>query len=273
MRVSLDKVLFGKGGGRRGRHVPWPSFLSEHFHLRFFSLEVHAYTIDVHKPRLMSFELARLREVAETYTYNDAGTHGVWPKLVWERRNQSPATRLDDAVEFLGKWKALRFKGGGRAFRRICTSWLRKNLTDLQRLQGRVLYFLAPEDFQRILGISASFRDCGAPPTTYGKALHFFLPETVMLWDQAIVRNTYKLRPDPESFASYQRFGWKLLHHVTRNKTVSVLRQLERDHARTVGYSEPMTMILDHLAFSRKLSARAVAALGGSSQAFSDDLS
>ena len=93
-----------------------------------------------------------------------------------------------------------------------------------------------------------------------------------MLWDQAIVRNTYKLRPDPESFVSYQRFGWKLLHHVTRNKTANVLRQLERDHAGTVGYFEPITMILDHLAFSAKLSARAVATLGGRSKAFSDDL-
>ena len=70
---------------------------------QIFELEVHAYTMDVHKPRLMSFELARLREVAETYTYNDAGTHGVWPRLVWEQRNESPAARLDDAVEFLGK--------------------------------------------------------------------------------------------------------------------------------------------------------------------------
>jgi hypothetical protein len=94
-----------------------------------------------------------------------------------------------------------------------------------------------------------------------------------MLWDQAIVRNTYKLSPDPESFVSYQRFGRKLLHHVTSNKTVNALRQLERDHARTVGYFEPITMILDHLAFSRKLSARAVVALGGFSKAFSDDLS
>jgi hypothetical protein len=94
-----------------------------------------------------------------------------------------------------------------------------------------------------------------------------------MLWDQAIVRNTYKLRPDPEGFVSYQRFGWKLLHHITRNKTVNVLRQLERDHARSIGYFEPMTMILDHLAFSPKLSARAVVALEGSLQAFSDDLS
>ena len=60
-----------------------------------------------------------------------------------------------------------------------------------------------------------------------GKALHFFLPETVMLWDQAIVRNTYKLRPDPESFVSYQRFGWKLLHHVTHGQSNEVLKQLE----------------------------------------------
>jgi hypothetical protein len=221
----------------------------------------------------MSFELLQLREAAEKYTYHDAGTHGVYPRLVWERRNESPLSRLDDSVEFLGKWKALRFKGGKTAFRMICSSWLRKNLTILERLQGRVLYSLAPEDFQTVLKISSSFRDCGAPPTMFGKALHFFLPETVMLWDQAIVRNTYKLGPDPASFVSYQRFGWKLLHHVTRNKTVKVLQQLERDHARTVGYFEPITMILDHLAFSLKLSARAVATLGGPSQAFLQDLS
>ena len=221
----------------------------------------------------MSFELGQLREAAETYTGHEAGTHGVWPRLVWKRRNESPVARFDDAVEFLGKWKALRFKGGKTAFRRICSTWLRKNLTDLQRLQGRVLYSLAPEDFQTVLKISSSFRDYGAPPTTFGKALHFFLPETIMLWDQAIVRNTYKLRPDPESFVSYHRFAWKLLHHVTRDKTVKVLQQLERDHARSVGYFEPITMILDHLAFTTRLSARAVAALGGFSQAFSDDYS
>src|SRR5438270_12279913 len=100
----------------------------------------------------------------------------------------------------------------GRAFRRICTNWLRKNLTDLQRLQGRILYSLAPEDFQTVLKVSSSFRDCGAPPTTYGKALHFFLPESVMLWDQAIVRNTYKLRSDPECLLSYDLFRGNLLH-------------------------------------------------------------
>jgi hypothetical protein len=221
----------------------------------------------------MSFELQQLREAAEKYAYHDAGTHGVWPKLVWERRTKSPVARIDDAVEFLGKWKALRFRGGKTAFRSICTRWLRKNLIILERLQGRVLYSFAPEDFRHILDITSSFRDCGAPPTTFGKALHFFLPETVMLWDQAIVRNTYKLRPDPESFVSYQSFGWKLLHHITRKETANSLRQLERDHARRVGYFEPITMILDHLAFSPELSARAVTVLGGPSKAFSDDWS
>jgi len=60
----------------------------------------------------MSFELAQLREAAEKYLYHDAGTHGVWSRLVWERRNVSPVARLDDAVEFLGKWKALHSKAG-----------------------------------------------------------------------------------------------------------------------------------------------------------------
>jgi hypothetical protein len=221
----------------------------------------------------MSFELQQLREAAETYIGHNEGTHGVWPALVWEQRSKPPSTRLDEAVSFLGKWKALRFKGGGAAFRRIYTAWLRENLTALKRLQGRVLYDLAPEDFQYVLRMSSSFRDNGAPPTTFGKALHFLLPETIMLWDQEVVRNNYRLSSDPRSFVSYQRFGWKLLHHVTRGQSIKVLSQLEKDHARSAGYFEPMTMILDHLAYSPELSASAVTALGGHSHAFSDDLS
>ncbi len=107
------------------------------------------------------FELKQLREAVEKYAYHDANTHGVYPRLVWEPRNLSPVARLDDAVEFLGKWKALRFKGGKTAFRRICTTWLRRNLTILERLRGRILYSLAPDDFQTVLKISSSFRDCG----------------------------------------------------------------------------------------------------------------
>jgi hypothetical protein len=75
----------------------------------------------------MRFEFEQLREAAEKYTYHEPGTHGVWPRLVWERRNESPVARLNDATEFLCKWKALRFKGGAAVFRRICTTWLRKN--------------------------------------------------------------------------------------------------------------------------------------------------
>ncbi|SRR6266487_195077 len=56
------------------------------------------------------------------------------------------------------------------------------------------------------------------------------------------------------------------------NKTINPLQQLERDHAKKVGYYEPATMTLDHLAFSCKLSAAAVTTLGGPSKAYSDDL-
>src|SRR5205809_3768519 len=56
---------------------------------------------------------------------------GVWSRLVWERRSKSPLARLDEAIEFLAKWKALRFKGGDAAFRRICKTWLRKNLGEV----------------------------------------------------------------------------------------------------------------------------------------------
>src|SRR6059036_3977724 len=80
--------------------------------------------------------------------------------------------------------------------------------------------------------------------------------------DWKTFRGDHSLLPSPASTGLEFAFG----------VTASVLRQLERDHATSIGYFEPMTMILDHLAFSPKLSARAVAALGRSSQAFSDDL-
>src|SRR3989442_12371565 len=43
------------------------------------------------------------------------------------------------------------------------------------------------------------------------------------------------------------------------NKTINTLQQPERDHTRTIGYYEPTTIILDHLAFSPKLSEGAIA--------------
>jgi len=64
-------------------------------------------------------------------------------------------------------------------------------------------------------------------------------------------------------------------NHTTphANKTINALQQLEKEHARTIGYYEPITMILDHHAFSPKLSTRALVSLGGPPESFSDDLS
>ncbi len=68
--------------------------------------------MDVHKCKIMSAELKQLREAAEKYIYHDAGTHGFWPSLVLERRNASLVARLDDAMEFLGKWNSCASKVG-----------------------------------------------------------------------------------------------------------------------------------------------------------------
>jgi hypothetical protein len=122
----------------------------------------------------LSFELHDLREAARRYP--DHSAHEVWPRLVWERRNQPREKRLDDIVEFLGKWKALRFKGGAEEFRRIYTRWLGQNSKVLKSLHGRPLYILEAEDFQSVLRPSSSFRDNGARRQRSAKPSTFYFP-------------------------------------------------------------------------------------------------
>lgn len=212
--------------------------------------------------------MSDLRDSAEKYARRFGKTHGTWARLAWQRKDDPLERRLDDLLDFLGKGRALRFKGGAAEFRRIYQVWLRENRGRFAKIRGKVLYNLVSEDFDTIFRLSSNFRRHGAPPTTYGKALHFLLPETVMLWDQKIVRDTYKLRSEPDDFVAYQRFGHKLLRYVSGAQGIKVLERFEREHAKSAGYHEPITMILDHLAYYPALSARAVNALGGYEQAF-----
>jgi len=59
----------------------------------------------------------------------------------------------------------------------------------------------------------------------------------------------------------------------TQTKPSTSYNNPRKTTQKTTGYYEPTTIILDHLTFSPELSTRAVAALGGSSQAFSEGLS
>src|SRR5438876_10732155 len=78
---------------------------------------------------------------------------------------------------------------------------------------------------------------------------------------------------------STQGLGWKL-HHVTRKQNQSTHYNNPRETTQEQGgYYEPTTndprpsrIFPQFPPISPKLSARAVAALGGSSQVFSDDL-
>jgi hypothetical protein len=216
----------------------------------------------------MSFECNHLREAGERYGSHLNNVESVYPRLVWEPRRADPENRLESAVEFLGKWRALRFKEGGNKLRRVYHDWLEDTAPILSQLMRKSLYSLSPRDFHCILYLSAGLRERGIPATTFGKLLHFLLPETVLLWDKEVVRSTYGLNDDPCSFLSYQCFGWRLLHYLARQDGVQALKVLEYEHSQFAGYHEPMTRLIDHLAYQRTLAGIAVASLGGKLQAF-----
>jgi hypothetical protein len=216
----------------------------------------------------MSFECSNLLEAGERYGTHLNNAESIYPRLVWNQRRVDPENRLESALEFLGKWRALRFKGGGNKLRDEYFDWLNDTKPILTQLMSKSLYSVSPKDFQAILYLSSGLWERGIPPTTFGKLLHFLLPKTVLLWDKAIVRNTYGLDDDPCSFLSYQCFGWRLLRHLSRQRGVQALRILEHDHSEFAGYHEPMTRLIDHLAYDGTLAAQAISSLGGKLQAF-----
>src|SRR5205823_6944432 len=99
MRVSLDKVVFGKGEVNVAMTFPWLSFLPETSLSQIFELEIHAYTIDVHKPIIMSFGLAQLREAAEKYTFHEGRLFGSWP-CSWSFRRKKVQPSMSSSLVF-----------------------------------------------------------------------------------------------------------------------------------------------------------------------------
>ncbi len=191
--------------------------------------------------------------------------------LILRKRNLPANERVDDALSFLGQWNALRFKGGEKKVRSIIPSWLSENEWILRRLDGRPLRSLAFADFSLVFYLSASLRQGGIPPTAFGKLLHFFLPETVLLWDEEIVRTRYDLDGDPYTFLTYQCYGWRLLDYLSNSPGAIPLVKIQQAHAEDIGYSgysEPLPKLIDELAYTEPLRARAVAALGGFDIAF-----
>ena len=170
-------------------------------------------------------------------------------------------------------WRAFRFPGGVNSFGQIYPGWLAENKEILARLKGRSLYSLSAENgLYSVLCLGTNAWEAGMRPTTFGKLLHFLLPETVLLWDQKVVRDQYELDGDPCSFLAYQCFGLKLLRHISRKDGVNSLRALEETHAKSIGYFEPLTRILDHLAYDEPMADRAVSVLGGHARAFALEL-
>ena len=176
------------------------------------------------------------------------------------------------ALEFLRRWQGVRFQGGAERLRQTYPAWVNGYDTVLRQLTGKPLIDLSEEDLYQVLRLTTALWERGIPPTTFGKLLHFMLPETVLMWDKAVVRTVYRLDEDPCSFLAYQCFGRRLLRHITSRVGKPVLLGLENDHAKVAGYYEPTTRIIDHLAYSQDLAQKAVDTLGGGQEAFMLDL-
>jgi hypothetical protein len=180
-----------------------------------------------------------------------------------------PGDRLDAAIDFLGAWKALRFKGGGAKLRSIYPSWVKTRSASLEALSRRELVKLSPREFYEVFLMAAELRAEGLPPTCCGKLLHFLVPRAVLLWDGAIVRAQYSLDADPAGFLAYQIYGQRLLRYLERSEGSRILGELESAHARVAGCNEPITRLVDELAYRPDLAAKAVSSLGGARSAFS----
>lgn len=202
------------------------------------------------------------------WTERDIKGEEVYRRLVLERKKRKPRGLIEDAIKFLGHWNALRISGGGERMREFLPLWTKNNSALLASLGTKKLETLKPSDFKKVLYLAGSLWDDNIPPTTYGKTLHFFLPESVLLWDLAYVRNRYNLGGDPYTFTSYQVYGWRLLGYLVKNHGKAVLERMRREHTKTVGYAEPLTKMMDELAYHENLRKKAVGALDDDEGAF-----
>ena len=214
------------------------------------------------------FTTADLMAAGESYHHSPDPVEHYYPELVLAPSGKRIEEKIDSAVRFLGPWKALRFRGGATKLKAEYHPWCRDYGWIIEGLHGKRLQGLQPNDFGLIAWAAAGLRERGIPSTATGKLLHFLVPDSILLWDRDVIRDGYHLKDDPFSFVSYQCFGWRLLRSLRRSEGSEAFRNLEEKHAGAVGYREPLTKILDELAYSTDLASKAVSAIGGQVDAF-----
>lgn len=225
-----------------------------------------------------------------SHHFLSAGEYYHWPdegdldsrelpyrELLLATRDSPPTARLDAGIEWLGKWGALRGIKKNKASR-ILKRFVDVHGRDIERLNRKPLSTLDDNDFQLVGQLAEDLVSRGMRPTAYGKALHFLLPETILMWDDKYVRETYRLwetdsRKTPPLFVRYQLFGWRLLKLISDSEGKAVLDTIRAKHRVVAGCNEPITKLIDELVYDGEGNLqRAVTALGGLDRALSRDI-
>jgi hypothetical protein len=187
------------------------------------------------------------------------------------------SVRLDLVLDTLATWKAFRAWPGmtKEKFRPLLKRWVRDNERGLRHLSQRRIEQLEGRDYLLVMEIYGSGTDRradrigGWPPTLIGKAIHFLLPEVVLLWDGEYARESYRLGGNAYDFLAYQAYGRRLLDHLERSEGRGTLARVRSEHDSAVGIHCPLPKLVDELAYDQSALKDAVSALGGPSHAFS----
>lgn len=110
--------------------------------------------------------------------------------------------------------------------------------------------------------------------TAWGKLMHFIMPQTIVLWDEAWVRNAYGLGDDPYSFTCYQAFCHRLLTELERDHPGRVASWVQRHSAMLRSlesadggegsdeFVESLPKLVDELVYDRRIVRAAQSAVG-----------
>jgi hypothetical protein len=200
---------------------------------------------------------------------------------------RSPRKMAVLAVELLYSWGGIRKPVSLKP--RLITRldrWLRQYQREYRTLSKTHLEDLARSDFLLITDLAGGL----AYPTEYirhggrnyelmtatawGKLMHFVMPQTIVLWDDAWVRRAYGLGDDPYSFTCYQAFCQRLLSELERDPPGRVESWVQRHSAMLRGlestaegessdeFVESRPKLVDELVYDRGIVRAAQSAIG-----------
>lgn len=188
-------------------------------------------------------------------------------------------------LEFLEKWGSLARtfpRQGVPGLKAQIDQWFIDHLVVITRLSTESLWSVNLREIgievcqlfdslKRLPQSGANGRKRTFGSTAAGKALHLFLPELCVIWDDKIVRRSMGLGDDAWSYLRYlqaqKRILERAIHDVceevhcdptTAVRWIEQTHRIQRDHVAQLNFDEPATKILDEAMYDSEFAIREV---------------